>query len=126
MISVFRCLSFVALLGGGLALAPTLSAPAAAGPQLPAPRAHVALQVWPNPALVGQRAHLHLTGLGVTSGSIAIRVRSATSTQILMEQEVAAAASVDVAWSLENYTPGVYLVEVSCASGPLAVKLLVR
>lgn len=86
----------------------------------------IAVQVWPNPAQVGQKAHLHVTGLKEGTPPVMVRVRHVNSVEFIMQQEVTPAATVKLLWSLENYSPGLYQVEVMAPEDTYKARFMVR
>jgi FG-GAP-like repeat len=85
-----------------------------------------ALTCWPNPAAVGEPSALRLSGLTDFSKPVRFTVRSATSAQLVREQLLPAASTVEYALPASGLTPGVYLVEAVAAEGRWHSKLLVR
>lgn len=83
------------------------------------------LTVWPNPASPGRQASLRLTGLTDLASPVLVTVRSITG-QLVRQQQLPAASVVEWSWSLEGYTPGVYLVEVQTSTGPHVARLLIE
>lgn len=72
----------------------------------------ITLQVWPNPAQIGKKAHLHVTGLALDS-PVKVMVRAMKSDTVMLQHEMPAAATLDLDLPLENYSAGEYQVEIS-------------
>lgn len=91
-----------------------------------APRAQgTELVLIPNPVTAARTVNLQLRGLPALPAAATLRVRSAVSSQLLLEQQFSpAAGGLDL--STAGLAPGLYLVEVQAPAGRWYARLLVQ
>ena len=85
-----------------------------------------ALTCWPNPAAAGDRPAVRLSGLTDFTAPVHFSIRSVATGQLVRQQQLPAASTVEWPVSVDGLSSGVYLVEAQAGKDRLRTKLLVR